>query len=66
MLACKEHFEQQNEIWENENMGNYRLVFSEKNLDSYIRFFYCNESPLYRLNSLLKKESSNASQKKVR
>lgn len=29
-------------------MGNYRLVFSEKNAHLYKHYFYCNESAIYR------------------
>lgn len=48
MLRCKEHFEQQNNVWQSKNMGNYRLVFSEKNAHLYEHFYYCNESAIYR------------------
>eukprot|EP00102_Acyrthosiphon_pisum_P003478 XP_001946028.2 PREDICTED: tubulin polyglutamylase TTLL6-like isoform X1 [Acyrthosiphon pisum] len=48
MLKCKEHFEQQNNVWQSKNMGNYRLVFSEKNAHLYEHFYYCNESAIYR------------------
>lgn len=65
MLACKENVEKQNEIWESENMGNYRLVFSEKNMHLYKQYFYLNESTIYRNNSPFNKESSNSFQKKV-
>lgn len=48
MLEYKESLEQQNNIWERNNMGNYRLVFSDDNAHLYEHFFYLNESSLYR------------------
>lgn len=48
-------------------MGDYRLVYSEKNAQSYEHFFYQNESTLYRNTccSLLRLESAKSIQKKV-
>lgn len=68
ILACKEHFKQQSNLWEQENMGNYRIVFSEKNSHLYEHFFYWNESStLYRntIRSLLHPQSSLVFQEKV-
>lgn len=48
MLAYKESLEQQNKVWERDNMGNYRLVFSDENAHLYEHFFNSNESSLYR------------------
>lgn len=47
-LQCKEHFKNQKNKWASENMGNYRLVFSENNSYLYENYFYWNESKLYK------------------
>lgn len=43
-------------LWESKNMGNYRLVFSEKNSKLYEKYFYLNESSLYRRPQLLQQK----------
>lgn len=68
LLACKKYFDQENEKWESKNMGNYRLVFSEKNSKKYEHYFYCNENALYRNNvqrPTSRRESWKEFQKKV-
>lgn len=47
-LQCKEHYKNQKMKWASQNMGNYRLVFSEINSHLYENYFYWNESKLYK------------------
>lgn len=67
MLECKEHLKSLNNKWESEHLGNYRLVYSDKNSHLYERFFYWNENMLYRINSSsFCPETPKESQPKVR
>lgn len=66
VIECQKQFDQYNNAWESNNLGNYRLVYSKKNESLYNQYFYCNESLIYQdvSRSLLQK-SLKQSQKKV-
>ncbi|XP_050528158.1 tubulin polyglutamylase TTLL6-like [Daktulosphaira vitifoliae] len=48
ILECKKMCEENKRSWEMKNMGNYRLIYPEKDSNLYEKFFYQNESTLYK------------------